>query len=157
MASINWGLARDAVSATQSRNDAVVLLADDSADDVSLFERAYRAAGIPHTLSVVTDGRRAIEYLQRSASTPPRKGYPRPVLLFLDLKMPKVDGFRVLQWVRHESQMKQLPIIVLATPGSLDDVRRAYALGANSFVAKSGSEDELVSELQGVKQHWLTR
>ena len=139
----------------QSKNEKIVLLIDDNNDDILLFRRGYKAAGIINRLRIVNDGAEAIKYLTRAATGHDRTRYPLPVLIFLDLKMPGTSGFDVLQWVRQKSEIRDLPIIVLTTSGDLNDVKTAYELGANSFVTKALNSDELVTELRGVKQHWL--
>jgi CheY-like chemotaxis protein len=140
----------------QSKNEGIVLLADDNDDDVVLFRRGYKAAGITQSLRIVNDGAEAIKYLTQAAKGNDRRRFPRPALMFLDLKMPGKSGFDVLQWVRQKSGIRDLPIIVLTTSGDLNDVKTAYELGANSFVTKVLNSEEFVTELRGVKLHWLS-
>jgi CheY-like chemotaxis protein len=142
--------------ASHFKNEGVVLLADDNDDDVVIFARAYKAAGIPNLLRVVTGGAQAIEYLKHAQQLADPREYPKPVLLFLDLKMPGVDGYEVIRWVRCESDLRELPIVAVTTFASIGDINKAYECGANSFVLKSPRSDEFVSEMRGVKQHWLT-
>jgi len=117
-------------------------------------ERAYEAAGIEQPLHVVRDGDEAIAYLKGEGKFRDRRHYPFPRLLLLDLNMPRRDGFEVIQWVR-ESEHNSLRIIVLTTSGELRDVKKAYELGANSFITKSHDTQEFLGQLRDLKRHWL--
>jgi CheY-like chemotaxis protein len=133
----------------------VVLLADDSDDDIALFKRAYVAAGIDSRLRVVRDGDEVIAYLKGEARFHDRARYPLPGLLILDVNMPRKDGFEVIQWVRHQSQFKSLKIVVLTSSGDRSDAKKAYAAGANTFVVKSMELQEFVRQLKEIKSHWI--
>ena len=117
-------------------------------------ERAYEAAGIEQPLHVVRDGDEAIAYLKGEGKFRDRRHYPFPRLLLLDLNMPRRDGFEVIQWVR-ESEHNSLRIIVLTTSGELRDVKKAYELGANSFITKTHDTQEFLGQLRDLKRHWL--
>ncbi|HMJ66414.1 MAG TPA: response regulator [Candidatus Binatia bacterium] len=138
-----------------SQTSDAVLLAEDSDDDILLFQRAYSSAGVHSPLHIVRDGEEAIRYLKGRGKFTDRTLYPVPRLLVVDLKMPRRNGFDVIQWVRRESDLKALHIIVLTTSGDLSDVKRAYETGANSFVTKSLDLQEFVQQLKDVKSHWL--
>src|SRR3954469_19027403 len=118
------------------REEMIILLAEDRQDDVLLVRRALSRAGIKNPLVVVGDGEELIEYLSGSGKYANRFEYPAPDLLLLDLKMPKLDGFEALAWVRSQPALRVLPIIVLTTSEHIYDVNRAYELGANSFLVK---------------------
>jgi CheY-like chemotaxis protein len=133
----------------------IVLLADDDEDAVVLFKRAFKQAGIRNELRVVGGGAEAIAYLNGEGEFSNRRRYPFPVLVLLDLKMPGTGGFEVLDWVRRQSEMKDLSVIVLTTSDDLVDLKRAYELGANSFITKSHDMQEFVGQLRDVKEHWL--
>ena len=138
-----------------SQTSDAVLLAEDSDDDILLFKRAYNRAGVHSPLHIVRDGEEAIRYLKGRGKFTDRTLYPVPRLLVVDLKMPRKNGFEVIDWVRRESDLKTLHIIVLTTSGDLSDVKRAYETGANSFVTKSLDMGEFVEQLKGVKSNWL--
>jgi len=84
-----------------------------------------------------------------------RAEYPLPELLLLDLKMPKLDGFEVLRWLRQDPGLKALRVVVLTSSEEISDVNRAYQLGANSFLVKPVNFDHLVEISQAIKGYWL--
>src|SRR5436190_23460124 len=93
--------------------NAPVLLAEDDPDDVLLTHIAFEKARLANPLQVVRDGEEAIAYLQGEGRFADRRKYPLPILLLLDLKMPKINGFQVLEWLRHEPVLKRLPVAVM--------------------------------------------
>src|SRR6516165_3915256 len=113
---------------------AVILLAEDSEDDIILIRRAFRQANIVNPLQVVHDGAEAIAYLRGDGPYTNRAEYPLPELLLLDLKMPGVDGFEVLRWIREQSGLGAMRIVVLSSSERLRDVNLAYQLRANPFL-----------------------
>jgi CheY-like chemotaxis protein len=133
----------------------LVLLAEDNEDDVILFKRAFKQAGITNALRIVRDGDEVIRYLKGEGEFADRVKHPFPALLLLDLNMPRANGFHVLQWVRRQSDTRDLHIIVLTTSDDIGAVKRAYDMGANSFITKSLDTGEFVGQLRDVKEHWL--
>ena len=113
-----------------------ILIADDSDDDVFLIRRALEAAHIANPLRVVHDGEQVIAYLRGEPPYENRGDFPVPGLLLLDLRMPRMDGFEVLAWVRQQPEWKNLPVAVLTSATDIWDVNRAFSLGANSFMIK---------------------
>ena len=95
----------------------VVLLADDDPNDVFLLQRAFQKTNIANPLHVVRDGEEAMAYLSGQDQYADRQRHPLPVLLLLDLKMPRKSGFEVLRWVRQQSGLKRLPVVVLVEEG----------------------------------------
>ena len=135
--------------------DATILLAEDESADVFLMRRALLKAGISNLLCVVRDGEEAVEYIRGIGKFADRKTHPIPAILLLDLNMPKKSGFEVLEWVRAESELKGLPIIVLSTSNQERDIRMAYNLGANSYLTKPSNFDQLVEMVRMVEANWL--
>lgn len=115
---------------------AVILLAEDEEDDVLLIRRAFSEAKISNPLYVVWNGQEAISYLKGEGKYANRDEYPLPDLLLLDLKMPRVNGFEVLKWVRQQPGLAPLRVLVLTSSDQIRDVNEAYQLGANSFLVK---------------------
>src|SRR5689334_22536778 len=115
---------------------AVIFVVDDSEDDIHLIRKAFRKAYVLNPVFAVTSGDEAICYLQGEGKYLNRDEYPLPDLMLLDLKMPGLDGFDVLSWVRSQPGLHCLRIVVLAGSQELRDVNRAYRLGANSFMVK---------------------
>src|SRR4051812_32534922 len=114
----------------------LILLVEDREDDVLLVQRAFNAAKTDSVIQAVRDGEEAIHYISGIGKYANREEYPVPWLVLLDLKMPRVDGFEVLDWIREQPGLKSMIVVVLTSSDDLRDVNRAYALGANSFMVK---------------------
>ncbi len=118
-----------------------VLLVDDSEDDRYLFAYSFRSAGIHGQICECEDGDAAIETLQHSRRSPVE--HPWPDVIFLDLKMPRRDGFEVLKWVREAGFDSSLEIYVLSGSNEPSDVQRAQDLGASEYITKPITEQRL--------------
>jgi CheY-like chemotaxis protein len=136
-------------------NDGTILLAEDSPDDVVLIRRAFERAGFHNPIQVVPDGEKAIQYLKGEGIYADRQRYPVPQILLLDLKMPSLNGFDVLSWIRQRPEWKCLPIIVITTSFYGADIEQAYELGANSFLTKPAQFDEFVATVKQMGTFWL--
>ena len=134
---------------------AVILLAEDDEDHVVLIKRAFAQADLRNPLYVVWNGEEAIEYLSGIGKYSNRAEYPLPDLLLLDLKMPRVDGFQVLAWIREQPELKALRTLVLTSSNDLRDVNRAYQLGANSFLVKPIDFENVVELSRIIQKYWL--
>src|SRR3954462_10509509 len=113
-----------------------ILLADDSEDDEILLKRVLRLSGLANPVILVRDGEEAIAYLKGQGAYADREKHPLPKVLMLDLKMPRKDGFEVLQWVKAQPQLKDILVVVLTSSDRTEDMERSYQLGANSFLSK---------------------
>jgi CheY-like chemotaxis protein len=137
-------------------DEAVILLAEDREDDVVLISKAFKEGLVTNPLFVVRDGAEAIGYLQGEGKYANRVEYPLPDLLLLDLKMPKVDGFQVLRWVRQQpAGLSLLPVVVLTSSENIRDVKVAYELGANSFIVKPMEFENVVELSKTLRNYWL--
>jgi two-component system response regulator len=134
-----------------------VLYVEDSADDFALLELAARKCGTPFFLQRAADGEEAIAYLNGASSYADRDAHPFPDLVLLDLKMPPLDGFEVLQWIRDNPVTRALPVVVLAGSRFRADIRRALELGAQSYAAKPGTLAELEVLVEQIAKVWLAR
>src|SRR5882672_1875339 len=114
----------------------VVMLVEDSEDDILIIRRAFQTAAIPNPMHVVRDGEAAIAYLSDTGKYTLRDEYPLPALVLLDLKLPGMDGFDVLRWIRQTPGLMALRVVVLTSSDNIRDVNTAYQLGANSFMVK---------------------
>lgn len=137
-----------------SNNDRVILLAEDDSNDVLLIQRAFKKSGLTYPLKTVSDGSECIDYLSGKDQYADRALYPEPYLLILDLKMPIIDGFGVLQWARQHPQWKRLLIVVLTSSDCQQDVDRAYELGANSYLLKPVSFEEMLQLVKRFEIYW---
>ncbi|SPE61692.1 Response regulator [Verrucomicrobia bacterium] len=131
-----------------------ILLAEDDENDVALIQRAFRKAGLRESLKLVPDGERAIEYLAGRGAYADRERFPMPFLVLLDLKMPGVNGFEVLQWARAQPDLKRLLIVVLTSSNLQEDVDRSYELGANSYLVKPVEFKDMVNLVQRFEAYW---
>jgi CheY-like chemotaxis protein len=136
-------------------NPTVVLLAEDNEDDILLMRKAFRQGCICNPLHVVRDGEEAICYLQGEGPYSNRAEFPLPGLLLLDLKMPGLDGFDVLRWLREQPGLLALRVVVLTSSSDMRDVNLAYQLGANSFLVKPMEFQRTAELVKTLKRFWL--
>ena len=134
--------------------DKFILLVEDDPNDVLLLERAFQKAGLQNLLKFVRDGAQAMDYLSAQGIFADRQKFPLPFLLLLDLKMPGMDGFEVLQWVRAQPELMRLLIVVLTSSNLQSDVDRAYELGANSYLVKPVGFEEMVNLIKRFEIYW---
>jgi CheY-like chemotaxis protein len=136
-------------------SQSLILLIDDSEDDLILVRRSFIKAGVLNPLMTVTSGDQAIAYLSGSGKYANRAEYPLPGLILLDIKMPGMDGFEVLRWVRNQPDLKTLRIVMLTSSDELRDMNQAYQLGANSFLIKPLDFERFVEISQALCGYWL--
>jgi CheY-like chemotaxis protein len=132
-----------------------ILLVEDSPDDVLFMQRALTKTGfnIEH-LKVVSDGGEAIKYLQGLAPYSDRKAFPFPNVIFTDLKMPQVNGFDLLHWLKMNPVYQVIPTVVMSSSDDQFDVKRAFFEGANCYFKKPPILDELTSLILLIFQFW---
>lgn len=136
--------------------DAVpILLAEDDKNDIFLMRRAFDTAGIRNPLHVVHNGQEAVDYLSGAGVYSDRNKFPLPRLLLLDLKMPLLDGFDVLKWLRAEKQFDMLPVVVLTSSKLQMDVDRSREFGVFDYRVKPHAFEDLVRVLDDVQKCWL--
>jgi len=131
---------------------AVILMAEDDADDRLLAKDALSECGIAEDVQFVENGEELLDYLQRRGKFTES---PRPSLILLDLNMPRKDGREVLQEIKSNPRLRRIPVVVLTTSNADTDIERAYDLGANSFICKPVTFDSLVSIMRTIAQYWL--
>jgi CheY-like chemotaxis protein len=132
-----------------------VLVAEDNEDDRILLKRAFSMASVPATFAFVVDGEETVAYLGGVNQFSDRTRFPFPDLLLLDIKMPKRDGFDVLEWARGEGECRTLPVIVFSSSRRDEDVQRAFSLGANSFLEKTVSSSGYVDMARSLNSYWV--
>ncbi len=136
-------------------NEIPILLAEDDENDIFLMTRAFDRAGIPNPLVVVRNGQEAIDYLEGTGRFQPRDKFPLPGFMLLDLKMPAVDGFDVLKWLRGKPEFDTLPVVVLTSSKLQADVDKSRQLGVFDYRVKPQAFDDLVRLLDDVRKCWL--
>ena len=134
---------------------AVFLLVEDRDDDIQLVRRALARAKVFNPFFFVRSGDEALDYLNGVGKFRNRAEYPLPHIMLLDLKMPRMDGFEVLRFVRSRPEFKALIIIVLTSSEDLKDVNKAYDLGANSFLVKPLEFDNYAAVMHTLSSFWL--
>ncbi len=132
-----------------------ILLAEDDANDIFLMRRAFDTAGIPNPLYMVNNGQEAVDYLAGTGTYAHRAKFPLPRLLLMDLKMPLLDGFDVLKWIRSEKQFDLLPVVVLTSSRLQRDVDRSREFGVFDYRVKPHAFEDLVRLLDDVRKCWL--
>jgi CheY-like chemotaxis protein len=138
-----------------ARMKHTILLVEDNEDDAFFMQRAFSEAGITHPVIHLQDGRQAIEYLSAEGKYGDRAAFPIPSIIFLDLQLPFKTGLQVLEWIRRDPQFAKIIVIVLTSSSEPVDLNRAYQLGANSFVVKPPTADQLVDLATAFKLWWL--
>jgi len=138
-----------------SPESAVILLVEDREDDVVLVRKAFEKAELANPVYVVRNGEEAVAYLTGDAAFANRNEYPLPDLILLDLKMPKLDGFETLLWIRNQPGIRNIPIVILTSSEQLRDVTRAYALGANSYLVKPVDFEHSIELVKVLHRYWL--
>lgn len=135
--------------------NSVILVAEDDPDDQLLAKRAAKKAGLTNPLEFVEDGVELLDYLHRRGAYTDRAGQPLPGLILLDLNMPRMSGKEVLDTLRSDDRLCQIPVVVLTTSLAEPEVLAAYRLGANSFVTKPVAFSRFVELMQSLQQYWF--
>lgn len=137
------------------REQALILLVEDNPDHVLLLKRAFDKAKLLNPVHAVSSGEEAIDYLAGQGKYANRAEYPLPAVVLLDLKMPGIDGFDVLRWIRQEPAIATLRVVILTTSDEMRDIDLAYKLGANSFLVKPNDFDRFVEISRALGGYWI--
>jgi DNA-binding response OmpR family regulator len=135
---------------------SAILHIEDDPNDAALLDHACRRAGVQCRLVTVSDGDEALAYLQGKDQFSDRDKYPLPRLILLDLKMPRLSGFEVLAWVRSHATTKLMPVVILSSSNHHTDVKKAYDLGANSYLIKPVAFEGLVEVVKALHHYWIS-
>ncbi len=130
-----------------------ILLVEDNDGDIRLTREALKEGRIRNRLNVVTDGEQAIAFLNRQGVY---ADAPRPDLILLDLNLPRLDGREVLATIKNDPDLKQIPIVVLTSSRSEQDLLRAYDLHANCFITKPVEFEQFIEVVRSIEDFWLT-
>jgi CheY-like chemotaxis protein len=132
-----------------------ILVAEDEMGDVLLLQRAFDKAQVRTPVHFARDGREVMDYLE---GNPPFQNpvlHPLPTLLLLDLNLPFIDGFQVLEWVRLQPGLRHMIVVVFTNSEQQEDISRAYSLGANSYVVKPQDPNQLVQVVEHLQNYWF--
>lgn len=126
-----------------------LLLVDDNNLDIDLFQRALQKTNANIKLDTAKGGEQALEYIRKWES-----GSALPVVILLDLKMPKINGLEVLHALKSHPRFKTIPVVVLTSSNEMSDIRKAYELGVNSYIMKSVDYDEFARAVAMIHHYW---
>jgi len=135
--------------------ERVILLVEDNADDEALTMRALSRNNITNKIVIARDGVEALDYLFGTGMYAGRDTSMQPELILLDLKLPKVDGFEVLQKIRADERTRLLSVVILTSSKEQQDVANGYGLGANSYIRKPVDFQHFVDAVQQLGLYWL--
>jgi len=137
-------------------NHHLILMAEDDVDDQLLMQEAFTECGVNEQLRFVADGEELLDYLMRRGEYLGAMAAPRPGLILLDLNMPRKDGREALKEIRENPDLRRVPIVVFTTSRADTDIRKAYELGANSFITKPAAFDALVTTVNKMVGYWFS-
>lgn len=133
---------------------ATIVVAEDDQDDYYFVESALREAGLDNPIQRAADGEELMELLLRRGAYADAPPLP-PVLLLLDLRMPKKSGWEALREIKSHALLRRIPVVVLTSSGAEDDAARAYDLGCNAFIKKPSGIEGYGDIARAVRDYWL--
>jgi two-component system response regulator len=133
-------------------NPIVLLMADDDPDDQELAREALAESRVKNEIRFVSDGEELMDYLHRR---PGFEDAPRPGLILLDLNMPKKDGREALKEIKSSEQLKRIPVVILTTSRTEEDMLSGYDLGAASYISKPVTFESLVDLMKAIGHYWI--
>jgi len=134
--------------------DFTVLLVEDDLNDIFLVKRAFKTAQLETPLQVVTDGEEATHYLSGHGKYADRDAYPLPKLIVMDIKMPRMTGFDVLEWIKNDGTLRRIPVIIVSSSNRPQDIDRAYELGANAYMVKPVNYRAVEHLFESITHYW---
>jgi CheY-like chemotaxis protein len=134
-----------------------ILVVEDNEDDAFFMKRTFQDMGILNPVQIVEDGQQAVDYLAGKGAFKERANFPPPMIVFLDLKLPFISGHDVLSWIRRQAELEKLVVVVLTSSNEPVDLTRAYRAGANSYVVKPATQDQLSELAKSFNLRWMRR
>jgi len=132
-----------------------ILLVEDEPAHAEIVRRNFETIGVTNSLKYVSDGEAALDYLYRNNSFSDPASSPRPGLILLDLRLPKVDGLQVLKTIKADPALKNIPVVVLSTSASEADIATAYTNNANSYLVKPVDFTQFSELLEALGTYWM--
>lgn len=129
-----------------------ILLVEDNEGDIVLMLEAFEESGINTDISVVREGKEAMEFLSREGAF---ESVDRPNLILLDINLPILNGMELLDWIKSDPELKKIPVIMLSTSSSQKDIDRAYGKHANCFVTKPIDMEDFLNAILKIEEFWL--
>jgi two-component system response regulator len=136
-------------------NEVEILFVEDSSEDAMLTMRALKKSGFANKLYHVKDGAQALDFLYCRGDYALRNTKEKPKLILLDLKMPKISGFEVLEKIKSDPALKSIAVVILSSSKEDPDIQRCYALGANSYIAKPVESDNFFNAIKEIGLYWV--
>ena len=133
----------------------IILLVEDNPDDVELTLRAFKKNNILNQVIIAKDGVEALDFLFGTGTYAGRELKDLPVVILLDLKLPKIDGMEVLKRIRQDNRTKLIPVVILTSSAEPKDVVNGYSLGANGYVRKPVEFSQFVEAMRHLGLYWL--
>lgn len=130
-----------------------ILLVEDNPGDARLTLEAFKEGKVINNFTVIGDGAQALAYLRREGAY---ANSVTPDLILLDLNLPKMDGRQVLAKIKSDERLKKIPVVVLTTSASQDDIARAYGCHANCYITKPVDLDQFLRAVQSIESFWLS-
>lgn len=134
--------------------EIVILLVEDNPTDVKITKRAFKQSNLKNSLYVIRDGKEALDFLYHKGEYADESKAPRPDLILLDIKLPRVNGIDVLKRLKTDPDLKRIPITMLTISDSNKDITRAYDLGVNSYITKPVDFDKFVEAMKTHHFYW---
>ena len=135
--------------------DKVVLLVEDNPSDIALTQRAFRKNAISNPLVIAEDGQQALDYLFCKGEHCARDISDQPMLVLLDLKLPRVDGLEVLRQLRADPNTRRIPVVILTSSSEEQDLAAGYDLGTNSYIRKPVDFHQFAEVIKQLGMYWL--
>ncbi len=140
---------------SETKKQINILMAEDDPDDRLLVEKSLRSSRLLNRLFFVEDGEELMDYLHHRGKFRNPETAPFPGLILLDLNMPKKDGREALVEIKSHEKLRRIPIVVLTTSKTEEDILRSYDIGANSYITKPVTFNDLCQILRTLGQYWL--
>ena len=137
-----------------SKSPFVVLMAEDNEHDIVATKRAWKKHRIVNPLYIVRDGEECLDFLYQRGKYADQATAPRPGILLLDIKMPKMDGLTVLKHIREDEELRLLPVVMLTTSKADEDRLRSYHLGANAYIVKPVGFENFSESVRTISLFW---
>ena len=144
-----------AVVQLPEKKEVTILLAEDDPGHARLIEKNLRRADVANRIVVVADGQAALDYLNRENGFSDPAAAPRPGIILLDLRLPKVDGMEVLKQLKADPKFSSIPVVILSTSQAEQDIVKAYALHANSYLVKPVDFANFTELMETFDFYWL--
>jgi CheY-like chemotaxis protein len=132
-----------------------ILLVEDTPSDAALIRRGFEKTKVLNPIVWAKNGQEALGYLSGLGQYGDRNKYPLPALILLDLALPEMTGFELLQWKRTQPYIRRIPVVILTIDSATSAVNAAYDLGANSYLIKPGNPDEIMRIVKIIQEYWL--